>query len=805
MFQNYFKIALRTLRSQRAYTLLNTIGLTVGMAGGLLIFLFIRHHLSTDRHHAKFERTVRIVTDLHLDDGSVEHYPEAPLPMAAELRKSFPQVEQAAFFIVNRSLTISLFRPGQATPVRFLEHDNTAVTEAELFQIFDYHWLKGDAKTALREPNSVVLTESWAKRYFGDTNPVGQRIELDHRINAIVTGVVADPAQPTDINMGLFISMPTLRQIDPEFNMNAWDQLNSNYRLYCTLNDAEQTTANQVEAALPALAKTHFGTSAHIFQFHIQPLADVHFDVQRVGGVIRLSLLWSLALIGAFLVLIACINFVNLATAQAFRRSKEVGIRKTMGSSRRQLAWQFLLETSLIVMTAALLSVLLTAVSLPLFTSWVHVRLSLQLDGSLLLFIGSLLLVVIVLAGGYPAFVLSGFSPDSALRGTGLPGKFTAGSGGGYSLRKGLVILQFVICQALLVGSLVVMRQIQFIQKTDLGFRRDDVLIVNLPASEKKSWQALKSELGQYPDVKSVSLQYRPPSAKVMNGGSFKFGSTTDWTTFPVRERLADADYLQTYNLRLVAGRNLVESDSIREYVINETLAHKLGFRNPQDIIGKHMQYYLSPVPLPIVGVVSDFHQRSLHEVIGPCFIASFPEMYQQIGIRISGQSTAKTVAHIRSVWQRTYPNDVFEYEFLTDQLSRFYETETTISTLVNVFALTAMLICGLGLYGLVSFTVGQRTREIGIRKVLGASIVSIVSLLTRDFLKLVLIAIVIASPVAWYAMNQWLQDFAYKVDIQWWIVALAGVFATGIAFLTVGYQSLKAALMDPVKSLRSE
>ncbi|WP_080054673.1 ABC transporter permease [Spirosoma aerolatum] len=799
MVRNYLKIALRNLRSQRTYTLLNVVGLTIGMAGGLLIFLFVRYHLSTDRHHANFDRIYRIVLDLHLDDGSVEHYPEAPLPMAKALRTDYPQVEQAAFLMANRSLTVSIPQPGQA-PKRFLEHDGTALTEGELFQIFDYQWLSGDPKKALREPNTVVMTESWARRYFGTSNPIGRTIELNHTINATVTGIIADPVQPTDTNIGLFISMPTLRQLDPDFNITAWGQLNSNYRLYCTLNDNSPATAKRVEATFPDLSKKHFGDVAHAFQFHIQPLADVHFDVDRVGGVIRPSLLWSLELIGLFLVLTACINFVNLATAQAFRRSKEVGVRKTLGSSRVQLAWQFLLETGLIVIVATALAVGVALLSLPLFNNWVHIQLSLKPDPSILLFISLLTLTVSLLAGGYPAFVLSGFSPWASLR-----GKLTAAIVGGYSLRKGLVILQFVVCQALLIGALVVMKQMNFIRQTDLGYRQDNILTVNLPLSEKKSWEAFKNELRQYPGIKSVTLQYRPPSANVMNGGSFKFGAKNDWTNFPVRERLADADYLKTYNLKIVAGRNITEGDSIREYVINETLLHKLGFRDPQAILGKRMQYYLSSVPMPIVGVVRDFHQKSLREVIAPCFIATYPTMYKQAGIRISGASSTQTLAHIRTVWQRLYPNDVFEYEFLTDQLDKFYETETTISKLANTFALMAMVICGLGLYGLVAFTVGQRTKEIGIRKVLGASVASIVTLLSRDFMKLVLLAILLASPLAWYTMNEWLAGFAYKINIAWWVFALAGMFAIGLALLTISYQSIKAALMNPVKSLRSD
>ena len=799
MLDNTLKTAWRNLWAQRSYTLLNTIGLTIGLVGSLLIFLFIRHHLSVDRHHAKFDRIFRITTDLHLDDGSVEPYPEAPLPMAEVLRTDYPQVEQAAFLRMNRSLTVSVRQPGRTAPTPFLEQESTALVEPQFFQIFDYQWLRGNPKTALTAPGSIVLTESWAKRYFGEAAPTGQVIKLDHTINATVTGVVADPINPTDTHIGLFISIATLRQFNPAYDAkDEWWNFSSTDRLYVTLKDPAQ--AGQLDAAFPKLAKKRFGDMAKAYQFYTQPLADVHFDVTRVGGVIRRSLLASLGLIGAFLVFIACINSTNLATAQAFRRSKEVGIRKTLGSSRGQLAGQFLLETGLIVGVATALAVVLAWVSLPLFSNWVHLPISLDSDLTTYLFISALMLLVVVLAGGYPAFVLSGFVPAVSLRGT-----LTAATTGGYSLRKGLVVLQFIVCQTLLVGSIIVLQQVRFIQQADLGFQPDNVLTINLPMAEKKSWSAFKDELSRYANIKSVTLQYRPPSSKVLNGGSLKFGAKMDWTPYPVRERLADADYLKTYNLQLLAGRNIVEGDSIREYVINETLLHKLGFRRPQDVLGKRMQYYLSAVPLPIVGVVKDFHQRSLHEPIGPCFIASYPNMYRQAGIRMAGQSSAQTLAHIRAVWQRLYPTDVFDYEWLTDNLARFYETETTLSKLVNVFALLAMLICCLGLYGLVAFTVGQRTKEIGIRKVLGASVAGIVALLTRDFVKLILTGIVLASPLAWWAMNAWLQSFAYRVEIGPWVFVLAGGLGILIALLTVSYQSIRAAMMDPVKTLRSE
>ena len=797
MLQNYFKIAWRNLTTQRSYTLLNILGLSVGMAGGLLIFLFVRYHLSTDRHHTKFNRIFRVVTDLHLDDGSVEYYPEAPLPMAQALRTDFSQVEQAAFLIMNRELTVSYRKNGK--PVRFLEHKGTAFVEPELFDIFDYHWLRGNPKTALREPGSVVLTESWAKKYFGDADPMGQTLNLKSGIDAKVTGVLADPPKTTDSDIRFFISLTTLKAFSPDFNQADWSWLNSNYRLFVSLKDPQ--SVGSLEAAMPALAKKHLGSN--VLQFHIQPLRESHFDVRRMMGgatAIRPSLLWSLGLVGLFLVLTACINFVNLATAQALRRGKEVGIRKTLGSTRAQLVRQFLLETALIVLAATGLALLIAVLSLPVFSQWVNISLSLHLDGLTLGFIALLILVVIVLAGGYPAAVLSGFSPWAALKGT-----LSAKSGGRYSVRQSLIVLQFVICQTLIIGSLVVATQVRYIQTTDVGFTKDNVVIVNLPNPQKASRETFKNKLLQYPEIKSVSASHRPPSALIMNGGSFKFGDKAEWTDFPIRERLADADYLKTYGLQLVAGRNLSESDTIREYLINETLLRKLNIRDPQQVLGRKMQYHLSPVALPIVGVVKDFHLRSLRDEIAPCFIASYFKMYERFGVRISGRNPQQSVQRIQQIWEKIYPDAGFESEFLDDQLAQFYETENLIFRLVNTFAGIAMLICGLGLYGLVSLVVVQRTKEIGIRKVLGASVASIVALLSKDFLKLVVIAMVIASPIAGYAMSQWLQDFAYKISLAWWMFALAGGLAVLVALVTVSFQSIKAALANPVKSLRAE
>lgn len=799
MLKNHLTIALRNLRHYQTYTTLNVLGLTVGMSGGILIFLFISYHLSTDRHHQKFDRIFRIVVDLHLEDGSVETYPEAPLPMAKALREGFSQVEQAASLKTLRELTVSLPSSKNGSSQRFLEQNTGALIESEWFDVFDYQWLKGNPKTSLREPNTVVLTESWAKKYFGNEEPIGKVLDLNHLTKVKVTGVLADPPRTTNNDVQLFISMGTFSHLLPDQNLNDWWALNSTDRVYLTLKNP--SSAAQVAAAFPALAQKHYGNDASVFQFHIQPLSEVHFDVKRTGGaLIQRSLLWSLGWIGAFLILIACLNFINLVTAQSLSRAKEIGIRKTLGSSKWQVMRQFLLETALIVTTAAVGAVLLVVLILPFVNQWLGLNLSFTFNAQATLFLMVLLVVIIGLAGGYPAFMMSGFSPWQALKGKGgLPKR------GGFSLRQSMIVVQFAICQALLIGTMVVTRQMKYVEQSDLGFKKDNVLVINLPDPSPTALTAFKNGLLQYPEIQSVSAAYRPPSASVMNGGSFKFDNRAQWEVFPIRERLGDADYLKTYGLELVAGRNVLASDTIREYVVNEALLKKLKIKHPNDILGHNIETYLSPVAAPVVGVVKDFHLRSLREQIEPCVISTQTARYRKVGVRVAAASPSKTLDHVRQTWQKIYPNEVFSYEYLDEQLAKFYETEQLTVRLASVFSVVAILIGCLGLYGLVLLVVARRTKEIGVRKVLGASVASIVRLLSIDFLKPILVAIVLATPAAWYLMNQWLADFAYRIEMDWLIPTLAALLTVVIAFFTLSFRSAKAALSDPVEALKVE
>lgn len=766
------------------------------MTGGILIFLFVRHHLSTDRHHSKFSRIYRIVYDQHLPDGSIEYNPEAPWPMASALRSELPGGEQAAFLSMNRELTLSIDLPGQRVK-RFLMHSGSAFAEPEWFGVFDFRWLAGNPETALSEPNTVVLTESSARRYFGTLDPIGRRIRLNDTVDATVTGVLTEPVGATDLDLDVYISAATLPSLKPGYTAGDWSVLNSTDRVFVVLKDIR--SFSNLETTLAGIAARSYGSDAGL-SFHAQPLADVHFDVKRRGGVIRASMLWSLAALGVLLVLTACINFVNMATAQALRRGKEVGVRKILGSSREQLTIQFLVETSLIAVNSLLAALLLTALLLPVFSSWVKIPLQFYFDTPNVLFLVLLIVAVIFLAGGYPSFTLSGLLPVTALR-----GKLISRTVGGLPLRQLLVGVQFVIGQILMIGAIVVAAQMRYIQHADIGFQKENIVLVNLPPGQPALQQAFKNELRNYPAVKDVSISFLPLSTPGMYGGTFKFANRDQDEKFVIRERFADADYLDTYGLKLIAGRNLTPSDTIKEYVVNEALLRKLNIQDPQQIIGQSLQYYRSAIPMPIVGVVRDFHLQSLHEAVQPCFIASSADLYRQAGIRLSGQRIQQSLRQIEGVWQKFYPTQVFEATFLDENLARYYETETLISRLVDTATLVAILIGCLGLYGLMTFVVIQRTKEIGIRRVLGASAISVVKLLADDFLRLVLIAFLVAAPIGWYLMNRWLEDFAYRIELEWWFFGAAGLSMTGVALVTVASHSMKAALANPVKSLRME
>jgi putative ABC transport system permease protein len=798
MLRNYLRFALRNFRQRPGYPLLNGVGLTLGMAGTLVLFLFIHFHRQTDRHHALAGRIHRVVLDLHFDEGTVEPSAGTSLPMVEAFRRDYPSVEKVAFLKEIITPMVTVPAPNGGVARGFMEEGAVAFANEDYFGTFSYGWRLGNPATALDEPGTVVLTEQYARKYFGTLHAAGRTLALNGT-PLRVTGVVADPPPATDLKKEVFVSLASLRLIDPGLDPNDFSWISGRHQLFLVL--AEGASAKVLAGQLPAFSKKYFGSAAPAFRFGLQPLADVHFN-PRYGGPTSRTLLGTLALIGLFLAGIACINFINLSTVQAFLRAKEVGVRQVLGSSRAQVFGQFMTETAVVVLAAGVVAAGLAYLLRPLLNNWFGTAIGADIFGTATFWGFWLALVVGVTgaAGGYPAWLLSGLRPALTLK----AGRYTPGAKGA-TLRKVLVVAQFAIALVLIISTLVVTRQLRLFGRADMGFSRDAIVTVPLPAPAVTGREALRGQLQALPGVERVTFQYRPPASDSYMGGSVRFDNRTDWEQFAIRDRYADAQYLQTYGLKLVAGRNFIERDSLPEVVVNETFVRKLGLRSPEAVLGKAIEDGTSNTKGVIVGVVRDFHQQSLHMAIEPCAIFYLPSRMSQVGIKLQAASLESTLRQVEAQWRRSFPDAVFAYQFLDEQIARFYEKEKLTGRLVNLFSGLCIFIACLGLFGLAAFTARQRTKEIGIRKVLGATAGSIVALLSKDFLKLVGIAFGLAVPVAAYVMSRWLEDFAYRVPLGWTVFALAGAAALGIALLTVSVQALRAALANPVKSLRSE
>ena len=794
MLTNHFKIALRSLLRHKSYSVINVLGLSLGIAGSLIIFLLVKFHLSFDTYHAKADRIYRLVTELHFDE--VTYTPGAPLPTAKALRNDFPQLEQVAMVRAADGALISVPRANGA-PKKFTEENAVAFAEPQFFKIFDFTWLQGAPQRSLQEPYSAVLTRKYAAKYFGTENPIGKVIRLDNKMDFQVTGLLEDIPDNTDRRHEVYLSYPTLKAyVSDSTDIEEWGSINSD--THCFLLLPTHGDKAQLQNQLPAFNQKYGGEDTKSYRYWLQPLADIHFN-DRYNGVVSKPIVWSLALVGGFLIVTACVNFVNLATAQALKRSKEVGVRKVIGSTRGQLFWLFIVETSLVTLLAVGLALVFTQLALPSLNQWLETKLSLRLqDPQLLIFLPLLILVVIFMSGSYPALVLSGFQPAVALK-----GKMSTQQVGGISLRRALVVLQFTISLILIIGTIVVTSQVEYFKQASLGFNKDAIVMLPVPIPDATRMETMRNRLRAVTGATNVSFNYDAPASTSNNTSSFQFDTRPKEKNRQINVKTADEHYLETFGLQLVAGRNLLKSDTIREYLVNEAFLRKMQLKSPQEAIGKNLRVWGKTGP--IVGVMKDFKLYSFRDEIIPCCVMSFAKSYGNCAVKTDLRHVPQTLKALEQIWNDTYPDHVFEYQFLDERLAEFYELEDVMLKLIRSFSFIAIFISCLGLYGLVSFMAVQKTKEIGIRKVLGATVTNILLLFTKEFVQLILVAFVIATPLAWWAMNQWLQDFAYRIPLGAGVFGLAMVIILLIAALTVGYQSVKAALANPVKSLRTE
>jgi len=799
MLRNDLKIALRNLRLRKSHAILNITGLAVGIAGAILIFLFIQYHLGFDKHQKSHDRIYRVVLDLHLEEGK-EYEPGSSLPLGPALERDFPQIEMTGF--IGKMPVVTMSSESRNETRRFIEKNNTVLANQSFIEMFAFDWLtKFDAST-MKEPSIAVISDKIAEKYFGTKDAAGKMLYLDHTIPLKIGAVFKATRNPSDLNFDILVSLPTLKLIDPGYDQQEFGWIST--RNFTFVRLAEGSDAAKLEKLINKNGAKYYGPDARYYEHKLQKMADMHFDTQYDGKIKR-SVLWLLAGVGAFLVIIASINFVNLSTAQAMKRAKEIGVRKALGSTRTQLFWQFMNETALITLSASTLSILLVMVLSPwmnnLTQSSAYNWHALS-QFPIFLFWFLTMLLITVLAGFYPAVIISGFNPITALK-----GKSANRQMGGFALRRVLTTVQLVVAQILFIGAMVLLLQLDYFRNADLGFDQQAVVTIPLPKTDKtkKFSSSLKNELLQHSDISSVTYQYEAPASNMGYGGSVRFDNRTDWEKFVIRDRFADENYLETYKIPLLAGRSFVDKDSVTEFVINEELMKRLGINDPEKTLGKTLEDGNSGLKGLIVGVVKSFHLKSLQVGIEPCAIFPNPKLYKEVAVKINARNVSQTLEKIQSTWAKVYPDEVFEYQFVEDKVAGFYDNERLITTLIELFAGVAIVICCLGLFGTISFMVSQRTKEVGIRKVLGAGALNIAILFGKEFLAMVTIALVVSGPVACYLTEQWLNNFAYRIAWEWWIPASGGLIILAVTMLAIGKTVLSAALMNPVKSLKSD
>jgi putative ABC transport system permease protein len=793
MLKNYLRTAFRNLWKHWGFSLLNIIGLTIGMVAFFLIFLYVRFELSYETMFSKADRIYRVVADIKTPTETINNNkPAWPVPM--HMRTEFQEVETATRFQADDWLVTK----GD----QHFDEKEAADADSSFFSVFDFPLLKGNPQTALRDPNSVVLTETTAKKYFGDADPMGQPLAIGRKmIHATVTGVMKDFPDNTMIRPSMLVSMTTFIKSDS----NSLDHQWGNYGAFAYVLLKPGVKVPALEAKLPPFLEKMNGSEMHsskmIPTLSLERLRDVYLRSTRDGSKTgNITNVYIFSIIGVFILLIAGINFVNLTTARSTERAKEVGIRKVIGAGKGQLSRQFLGESVMLCLIAYLLAIGFAVLLLPPFNNLAGKIINPGVfppTADLLILLGVAVFIGIA-AGIYPALVLSSFQPVAVLK-----GRFATGGSGSF-LRKGLVVVQFTIATGLIIGTLVVYNQLNFMRSQDLGFDKDQKLVMDTRGDSAKL--VLKEEVNRLPGVISTSM-----SASVPGGGDHGAYSQIenvkgDMQIANLDLYFVDFDYIPQFKINMVAGRPFSRefmTDTTHAMILNEAAVKMFGYTSPEQAVGKKFSQWGREGT--IVGVVKDFHFRSLQEVIKPLSIRIEPNACNLLSAKVDGRHIPATIDAIERKWKELMPDKPFNYFFLDEFFDKQYRSEDRFGTLFLYFSALAIFISCLGLMGLASYSTVQRTKEIGIRKVVGASVSQIVYLLSRDFLQLVLLAFVFSAPIAWWLIEGWLKGFPYRIPVYWWIFAIAGLLAFLIAILTVSFQAVKAAVANPVNSLRSE
>ncbi|WP_343691130.1 ABC transporter permease [Chitinophaga sp.] len=808
MIRNYIKIAFRNLVSNKLYTVINISGLALGILSCVAIWVTCQFELSYENFQPDKENIYRVVSDATSPEGKHNFFSMPPDPLANAMRGNISGLKAIADF---HAFYTKVDAPnGKRFPAPDFQYQpsDIIITGPDYFKVFTYQWLIGSAATAMSEPFKVVLTESKAYKYFGHIplqDMVGKTLRYEDSLTLTVAGVVKDYAANSDFRFTDFVSISTVPNsflAGKHIYTENWGGYFSRTQVFVKLvpGTAVEPINKQMTNLLLQNTTLRKGEQKNLF---LQPFPSIHFDTKYsdfFSKQAHLPTLYGLLCIAAFILVIAVVNFINLSTVQSIRRSKEIGVRKVLGGSRKSLIFQLLIETFLITLAAMSLAVITAYPVLAALQDFVPAgAIATIFSWQNILMLLVLLALTTLLAGFYPAIVLSGKIPVISLK--------SDTKERGY-LRKALVVFQFTISMAFIISTLVVQKQLHYLLHADLGFKSDAVININtVPAYERSKVDVLADNLHRIPGVELVSTSNGTPAASAHWGTQLKYNGGKEPVKADCQLLWIDENYVPLYQLKLVAGRNVQASDSMREFLINESAAKALGFAHPEDAIGKMMESGMSdnssPV-CPVVGVVADFHTQSLHETIKPAFFTASKMFAINLNVKMRGDYKTM-IAAIGDAYNKVYPNEQFEYKFFDNTIAAFYAKEQKTAAIMNTATVMAILISCMGLLGLAAFSIRQRKKEIGLRKILGASVTQIVLLLTRNFILLVSLAILIATPMAWYAMNEWLSDFAYRINISVGLFLLAGALAIGVAVLTVSFQAVSAALVNPAQSIKTE
>ncbi len=805
MWQNYFKMAYRSFNRQKGYSFLNVLGLAIGMACCILIFLYVQDELSYDRYHQNAGQIYRVIGE-EINEGQSRQMASTYNPMAPALENDFPEIIHTVRFFP--------FKPAvQFGSDKKFQEDAFFFADSTVFSMFDFPFLRGNPNTALDEPYSIVVTASAARKYFGNENPIGKILTLENNYDFKVTAVLADVPGNSHFTFDFLASMSSAKQMmDYAFESHAWHWP----PVYNYLMLPENYSPEQINARFPAFIEKHIGEWAVAERkYELQPLTDIRLHSaleNEIAPTFNIVYIQIMIMIAAFILLIACINFMNLATARAIERAKEVGLRKVIGAAKKELMLQFFSESLFYAFAGLALALLLVQLSLPTFNQLIGKSLMLDLFATAPLPLGLLILTIFtgIFAGSYPAVFLSKFRPAQVLKGKGSSGNAGRSSN---KFRATLVTFQFAISIALIIAAFMIQDQLTFLQNKRLGFEKENVIIMPVrDETVQANWQAIKNSLGEHPQILSITATSTIPGKERDIAFPIAAEGLAADTELNMQTILVDHDFLNAFNIELTAGRGFSEafpSDKAGAFILNQSAVRKLNWQSPlgKKFAMKHINEGKQKEG-EVIGVIEDFHFKSLYHEIEPLVLQiAVPEYYlDNIAVRVApGSNISAVLEFLKDRWASVVPHRPFEFTFLDDDLQQAYLQEQKLSQIFTYFAGLAIFIACLGLFGLASFSAAQRTKEIGIRKVLGASVGSLALMLSREFTRFVLIANIIAWPLAFYAMREWLSGFAYHIDISWGIFALAALSAFLIAVLTVSYQAIKASLKNPVKALRYE